>query len=86
MKLGEPLLASYAPEDWKAALQAVIGRAPAEHKFILALDEFQWMVERSPELPSVLQELWDREWQQSGRIMLILRSFPSWARSQPQPN
>ncbi|MSU49617.1 MAG: ATP-binding protein, partial [Opitutus sp.] len=31
-----------------------------------------WTTESSPELPSVLQEAWDRRWQKSGRIMLIL--------------
>jgi AAA+ ATPase superfamily predicted ATPase len=39
---------------------------------ILVFDEFQWLVEKSPELPSVLQELWDRHWSKSGRMFLIL--------------
>ncbi len=30
------------------------------------------MAEASPELPSVLQELWDLEWQRNRQIMLIL--------------
>jgi uncharacterized protein len=41
-------------------------------KLVLALDEFQWMVATSPELPSVIQELWDRHWRRAGDIMLIL--------------
>lgn len=31
-----------------------------------------WIAEASPELPSVLQELWDRNWSRSGRVLLIL--------------
>lgn len=32
----------------------------------------EWMVGASPELPSVLQECWDRYWRPSGRVLLIL--------------
>ena len=38
----------------------VIARWRGDGKLVLALDEFQWMAGASPELPSVLQELWDR--------------------------
>jgi AAA+ ATPase superfamily predicted ATPase len=70
--LREPLLASYSAQGWKDALDVVVKRSPQDQRLIVALDEFQWMAERSPELPSVLQELWDRDWKSSGRIMLIL--------------
>jgi len=46
--------------------------APKQHKFLLVLDEFQWLCQSSPELPSVIQRLWDLEWQRSNRLMLIL--------------
>ena len=73
--LEEPLLAALAPESWSTALDAVISRTsrwPPGRKLILALDEFQWMVEASPELPSLLQERWDRSWRRSGNVLLIL--------------
>lgn len=75
--LREPLLATFPAETWKAAFDAVITRwdeqhAASDRKLVLALDEFQWMVAESPELPSVLQEAWDRRWRSSGRIFLIL--------------
>ena len=70
--VGEPLLAQTRVTTWKAALQLLNERLPAGKKFILVLDEFQWMVESSPELPSVLQELWDRQWSRSGKVLLIL--------------
>jgi AAA+ ATPase superfamily predicted ATPase len=50
----------------------VVDRWKGPAKLSLVLDEFQWMVEASPELPSVLQELWDRRWRDSGRLLLVL--------------
>lgn len=70
--LGEPLLAAFPADDWGAAFDAVVERWRGPGKLILALDEFQWMTMASPELPSVLQERWDRRWQARGDIYLIL--------------
>jgi uncharacterized protein len=70
--LAEPLLADLSAEEWKRALLAVVGRFRAGGKLVLVFDEFQWMVAASPELPSVLQECWDRHWQKTGKVMLIL--------------
>ncbi|MBI5766524.1 MAG: ATP-binding protein [Verrucomicrobia bacterium] len=70
--LGEPLLAQVAVEGWAQAFKLVEERWRGPGKLLLALDEFQWTAESSPELPSVLQEAWDRRWQKSGRVMLIL--------------
>jgi uncharacterized protein len=68
----EPLLATFPAEDWSQALRAVSDRWKRPDKLILVLDEFQWIVDSSPELPSVLQELWDRRWKSSGKMLLIL--------------
>jgi AAA+ ATPase superfamily predicted ATPase len=70
--LNEPLLAQARVNGWREALELVVKRWPGKQKLILALDEFQWMAEAAPELPSVIQELWDRQWAKSGRVMLIL--------------
>lgn len=59
--LREPLLAQATSPSWSAAIELVLSNAPKHAKFILALDEFRWIVEASPELPSILQELWDRQ-------------------------
>ncbi len=69
--LGEPLLAQVAATDWKAALEAIETAWKGRGKLIIVLDEFQWSAGASPELPSLLQELWDRRWKR-GRVMLIL--------------
>src|SRR5436305_2621603 len=70
--LEEPLLAGYATESWAEALDLVIARWRSDRKLILALDEFQWTVDASPELPSVLQARWDRSWRNAGNVLLIL--------------
>ena len=70
--LKTPLLAHLAPEGWRAALLAIEEAWKGPEKLVLALDEFQWMAEFSPELPAVLQALWDQRWRDSGRVMLIL--------------
>lgn len=68
----EPLLAETNVESWKRALELVVGRWKGPGKLVLILDEFQWTAEASPELPSVLQELWDASWKRSGKVMLIV--------------
>jgi uncharacterized protein len=68
--LDEPLLAHLPANDWRGALLQVT--AKVKGKLVLAFDEFQWLVDSSPELPSILQELWDRQWRDSGKIMVIL--------------
>lgn len=70
--LEEPLLAEARATTWKDALELVSRRWRGGGKFLLALDEFQWSAEASPELPSVLQEFWDRSWSKSGDVLLIL--------------
>jgi uncharacterized protein len=70
--LGDPLLAQLTPDGWREALLAIEGAWKGRSKLVLALDEFQWMAEASPELPAVLQALWDQRWRDSGRVMLLL--------------
>lgn len=69
--LDQPLLATFPPENWGDVLDAVMEHRGGR-KLVLAFDELQWMVEVSPELPSLLQERWDRYWQHSADVFLIL--------------
>ncbi|MCP4590912.1 MAG: ATP-binding protein, partial [bacterium] len=69
----EPLLATMPATNWRDILTTVTDRWQAQpSKLVIVLDEFQWMVGASPELPSVIQELWDRRWRDSGQVLLIL--------------
>ncbi len=70
--LGASHLAGIAAPDWEAAFRLVIESAPKDQKLVLILDEFQWLCDSSPEIPSVLQKLWDLVWQRDNRILLIL--------------
>ncbi|MCA9704669.1 MAG: ATP-binding protein [Myxococcales bacterium] len=70
--LDAPLLAHVRSDSWKEVLEAIVSSFRGPGKLVLVLDEFQWMVEASPELPSMLQELWDRQWRDSGSLVLVL--------------
>src|SRR5512138_2836844 len=61
--LGQPLLASAPEQGWERALELVMGAFPKGKRQVIVLDEFQWLCESAPELPSVLQKLWDLKWQ-----------------------
>lgn len=67
----DPLIARLPPDDWRTALET-LDRHRAGGKLVVVFDEFQWTVQASPELPSLLQELWDLRWRDAGRIFLIL--------------
>ncbi|HEX4422889.1 MAG TPA: ATP-binding protein [Kofleriaceae bacterium] len=70
--LGEPLLANLSVDDWRIALDTIVERWRGPRRLVLALDEFQWSAQAATELPSILQELWDRKWRRNGKVMLIL--------------
>ncbi|MCP4347795.1 MAG: ATP-binding protein [Desulfobacterales bacterium] len=70
--LKAPLLEGFSASDWESALSAVVSTWHNNEKLVIVFDEFQWSVEASPELVSVLQKLWDREWKNSGKIFLIV--------------
>lgn len=72
LALDEPLLEKARVDGWKQALETVVSRWKGPEKLILVLDEFQWMAEESPELPSVIQHLWDHQWKSNQNIMVIL--------------
>lgn len=71
-RLDQPLLAKVSLHDWKQILEAVLDAWKGPNKLILVLDEFQWIAGASPELPSVLQELWDLRLSKTGEALIIL--------------
>ena len=70
--LDEPLLAAMSAGSWSDVFAAITEKCKSKAKFVVSLDEFQWVAGTSPELPSILQEYWDRYWKKSGNMMLIL--------------
>ncbi len=55
---------------WEDLLDYLTDRAAGE-PFLLALDEFPYLAEAAPALPSILQEVWDHRWPGS-RARLVL--------------
>ncbi len=59
--------------DWETAFARLnVAFQKISGKTLLILDEFQWMVEAAPELPSLLQKWWDHHWSRDGRLFLVL--------------
>lgn len=59
--------------DWEAALSQVF-RLGASERLLLVIDEFPYLVEACPELPSLLQKLWDHQGQGSQVVLAICGS------------
>ena len=70
--LQQPLLGSLQAADWKSVISAAVEQRPKGRKLVIVFDEFQWSAQASPELPSVIQDLWDLRWRRSRDILLIL--------------
>ena len=68
--LGDPLIASIEFPDWTAALTYAAERAGSE-RLLLVLDEFPYLCEANPGLPSLLQRFWDLKGKRSS-LMLVL--------------
>jgi hypothetical protein len=58
--------------NWETALKSITSLWKKDQKLLVVMDELQWTAEAAPELPSMLQALWDREWKQRGDLMIIL--------------
>ena len=56
--------------DWDALLEYVVARA-AGKPFVLVLDEFPYLAEATPALPSILQHWWDHRLADT-RVVLVL--------------
>jgi len=68
--LEDPLAGSVEFPDWSAALQFLAERAKDE-RLVVVLDEFPYLCEASPSLPSEIQRFWDTRGKKSN-LMLVL--------------
>lgn len=67
-----PSLGQTQVNNWQQAFDLTLEMWPENEPIVIVLDEFQWVVGASPELPSLLQNLWDMQWKRRGDVMLIL--------------
>lgn len=67
---GSDLLALGDLPSWTAALE-YLGEKARTERLVVVLDEFPYLVEAEPALPSVLQKFWDHQGQDT-RLFLVL--------------
>ncbi len=67
----DPLIASAPYTSWRDIFELMLTYLP-KRKTIIVLDEFQWMCQSDHSLLSVIQMMWDKHWQKSKHIHLIL--------------
>jgi hypothetical protein len=58
--------------DWDAAL-TFFGTQAEQHPLVVVFDEFQWLAQAQPALPSIVQRHWDR-WQRAGTPVTLILS------------
>ena len=68
--INDPLLQSLLFDDWESAFIYFYQQAQ-EERLVLVLDEFQYLCEDSPALPSLIQRFWDLHGKNS-KLFLIL--------------
>ena len=66
----DPLLESLTFTDWEAVF-AYLGKQAQEERLLVILDEFPYLCEAAPELPSVIQRFWDLQGKNS-QLFLVL--------------
>lgn len=62
--------------DWETAFRS-IADLPTEGKKLLIVDEFPYMCKGTPEIPSILQNLWDHELSKQNVMLIICGSAMS---------
>lgn len=65
-----PLDSTFSYASWEDAFAVVI-QLTQEKRFVLMLDEFTYVMQANPEIPSILQRLWDHQLK-STKLFLIL--------------
>lgn len=74
--LGESGLAGTSLPTWEAALRFLGSRA-RERPLLLVLDEFSYLCDADPSLPSVLQRMWDAELRDTRLHVVLCGSYVS---------
>lgn len=75
--LNEPLLQTANFTTWYDLFEAFDKFRPADEKFILILDEYQYLCQVQPAFSSYIQKYWDEKWQHSNIILILCGSVTS---------
>lgn len=71
--LDNPIYAKVKVSDWREIFEITDKEGEKNRdKFLIVLDEFQWLCPKKGTLISSLQEQWDKKWKKSGKIFLVL--------------
>jgi uncharacterized protein len=66
----DPLLSGLG--DWLATLHYLAGAAERRKGLVVVLDEFPYLVDADPALPSIIQKFWDSGVARTGHLKLLL--------------
>lgn len=70
---GAALFDGMTPDGWLSALRLIASALP-DGPAIIVLDEFPWLCESSPELEGALQVAWDRIFERSPVLLILIGS------------
>lgn len=73
---GSPALETFTYSSWTAAFGALAELA-AQRRLVVVLDEFPYLVEADPELPTLLQREWDLRLQHTQLFLVLSGSIQS---------
>lgn len=68
---GAAIAPTFSYASWSAALTEA-GRAAQSNRLVLVLDEFTYVMQADPEVPSLIQQIWDHHLKEQSDLFLIL--------------
>ncbi len=71
--MNDPVFQRLPIEDWDIVFERLDKFFNTQReKAIIVFDEFQWLVESSPDIPSLLQKWWDACWSKNGKVIIVI--------------
>lgn len=75
--ISEPTLASASYSSWYDIFAAFDRLRPKGERFILVIDEYQYLCQTQPAFSSFVQKWWDEHWQNENMILILCGSVTS---------
>lgn len=69
-----PVSSTFSYESWETAL-ARVAQLASERRFVLVLDEITYAMQANPELPSLLQRIWDHGLKKTNLFLILMGSL-----------